>query len=151
MVYQSICGLLQQSIYWQCHFSTGFLAQEKMHFNTFFLIGLEMIASRSDKKARTVQFYEVINKLKSNTIEVYICISVFLITGIFLKNLTPWRKGRQCLWVWLITMWSILIILGCFHVVVTTLGSILDLQLSWESGKFHARWSHGVVLVLDQN
>ena len=31
--------------------------------------------------------------------------------------------------------------------LIATLGSILDFQLSWESGKFRlARWSHGVVL-----
>ena len=32
---------------------------------------------------------------------------------------------------------------------IATLGSILDFQLSWESGKLHlARWSHRVVLFL---
>ena len=34
---------------------------------------------------------------------------------------------------------------GCF--LIATLGSILDSQLSWESGKFQlARWSHEVVI-----
>ena len=35
-----------------------------------------------------------------------------------------------------------------FEVIIATLGSILDSQLSWESGKFQlARWSHEVVLL----
>ena len=36
-----------------------------------------------------------------------------------------------------------------FYGIIATLGSILDTQLSRESGKFHlARWSHGVALLL---
>ena len=35
--------------------------------------------------------------------------------------------------------------------IIATLGSILDSQLSWESGKFQlARWSHRVVLLSDR-
>ena len=35
-----------------------------------------------------------------------------------------------------------------FEVIIATLGSILDSQLSWESGKFQlARWSHEVALL----
>ena len=34
-----------------------------------------------------------------------------------------------------------------FQLIIATLGSILDSQLSWESGKFQlARWSHEVVI-----
>ena len=38
-----------------------------------------------------------------------------------------------------------------FLKTVATLGSILDSQLSWESGKFQlARWSHEVVIFSDR-
>ena len=38
-----------------------------------------------------------------------------------------------------------------FEVIIATLGSILDSQLSWESGKFQlARWSHAVALLSDR-
>ena len=59
---------------------------------------------------------------------------------------TSWRK----LWRNVLS-WDNILINTRFliHQPIATLGSILDSQLSWESGKFQlARWSHGVVLFL---
>ena len=52
------------------------------------------------------------------------CISVGLYNSVF--EIFRWRKRTR---------------------IIATLSSILDSQLSWESGKFkHARWSHNVAL-----
>ena len=69
-----------------------------------------------------------------------------------------WKFHVQKFWFWKILSKKILLLFFIFEMclsywvlgvvcVIATLGSILDSQLSWESGKFQlARWSHEVVL-----
>ena len=57
--------------------------------------------------------------------------------GTDVTTLSPTRQGAQKNWFVVNSAW----------IAIAILGSILDSQLSWESGKFQlARWSHEVVL-----